>query len=203
MAFFEQIGRRITDAGQEVAQQTKNLTDTTRLNAKISDNKKKMSQLLFDMGQDYYKKHRKDTTCEEQEYIDRVNELFSEILRCQDEIEAIKNADICKVCGSRIEKGSSFCISCGTRLDSNELEESTFSSTSNVITCPICGAVVDVDSTFCTSCGSRLGGDEEMYEYGMGDETSEGTQYSPRVCPVCGTEAEDEDMFCLNCGTKL
>lgn len=53
MAFFEQIGRRITDAGQGVAQQTKNLTDMTRLNAKISENKKKMSQLLFEMGEDY------------------------------------------------------------------------------------------------------------------------------------------------------
>lgn len=27
-----------------------------------------MSQLLFEMGNDYYKKHRKDVDCEEQEF---------------------------------------------------------------------------------------------------------------------------------------
>lgn len=46
MAFFENIGKKITDAGQGVALQTKKLTDTTRLNAKIAENKEKMSQRI-------------------------------------------------------------------------------------------------------------------------------------------------------------
>ena len=89
MALFEQLGKKITDASHGVVKQTRNLTDTTRLNAKISENKKKMSQLLFEMGNDYYKKHRKDQDCEEQEYIDQLNVLFHEILRYQKEIEEI------------------------------------------------------------------------------------------------------------------
>ena len=35
MAFFEQLGKRLADAGQGVAQQTKNLADVTRLNSAI------------------------------------------------------------------------------------------------------------------------------------------------------------------------
>lgn len=203
MAFFEQIGRRITDAGQGVAQQTKNLTDMTRLNAKISENKKKMSQLLFEMGEDYYKRHRKDMNCEEQEYIERVNELFTEIIRCQDEIEAIKKADVCKVCGSRIEEGSSFCTSCGARLSGDELEDSAFWDASPSMKCPVCGAEIDEDSSFCTSCGKKLSKFDEKYDYAEDDAVQEDIQYSARICPVCGSEAEDEDLFCLNCGTKL
>ena len=37
MAFFEQLGKRLTDAGQNVVQQTKNLADVTQLNSAISD----------------------------------------------------------------------------------------------------------------------------------------------------------------------
>ncbi len=32
MAFFEQIGKCLTDAGQNVAQQTKDFADVTKLN---------------------------------------------------------------------------------------------------------------------------------------------------------------------------
>lgn len=203
MAFFEQIGKRITDAGQGVAQQTKNLTDTTRLNAKIAENKKKMSQLLFEMGQDYYQKHRKDKDNEEQEYIDLVNELFREILKCQKEIELIKAVDVCKVCGSRIVEGSSFCMSCGARLNADEIDDSSLIDSSNTRKCPVCGTVVDEESAFCTSCGAKLADPDDAYEYTEGDEAPEETQYSSRICPVCGAEAEDEDLFCLNCGAKL
>lgn len=41
MAFFEQIGKKITNAGQNVAQQTKNFTDVTQLNSAISEREKK------------------------------------------------------------------------------------------------------------------------------------------------------------------
>lgn len=203
MAFFEQIGRKITDAGHGVAQQTKKLTDTTRLNAEIAEKKKKMSQLLFEMGQDYYKKHRKDKDNEEQEYIDCINALFQEIIKCQKEIERIKTAAVCKVCGSRIVEGSSFCMNCGTRLNENQFEDSSLIDTENTRTCPICGTAVDEDSAFCTACGTKLAAADDVYEYTEDDEMLQDTWNSARVCPVCGTEAEDEDLFCLNCGSKL
>lgn len=199
MAFFEQIGRRITNAGQEVAQQTKNLTEITRLNAKISENKKKMSQLLFEMGQDYYLKHKRETDNEEQNYINRVNELFREVMDFQDEIERIKTADVCKVCGSRIVEGSCFCMSCGARLNANQIESNLLTESSSGRNCPNCGAAVDEDSTFCTSCGTKLFDADD----GFIDVAQEDPQYSARICPACGMEASDDDMFCSNCGKKL
>ncbi len=203
MALFERIGRKITDAGQEFAQQAKNLTDTSRLNAKIAENKKQMSQVLFEMGQDYYKKHRKETGNEEQEYIDRVNALFQEILQYEEEIKLIKTANVCKVCGARIEEDSSFCMSCGARLDETELEENVLTN-SDCITFPVCCAAFDADSAFCTTCGAKLTNADVEYEENYEVDYEEPEEaYSARICPVCGTEAEDADVFCLNCGTKL
>lgn len=198
MAFFENIGKKITDAGQGVALQTKKLTDTTRLNAKIAENKEKMSQLLFEMGNDYYKKHRKDAACEEQEYIDQVNALFYDILKWQKEIEQIKSADVCKVCGARIEAGAAFCMSCGAGLGADEMEvdESAGGTTRR---CHICGAAVEEGSAFCIYCGTKLANTDNRAEPAMEVEP----QSYGRVCPVCGMEAEEEDMFCMNCGTRL
>jgi len=199
MALFEQLGKKITDASYGVVKQTRNLTDTTRLNAKISENKKKMSQLLFEMGNDYYKKHRKDQDCEEQEYIDQLNALFHEILKYQKEIEEIKTSKTCKVCGSRIAEGAAFCMSCGTKVGADEVEAS---EDDDEVTrkCPACGALVDEDCVFCMACGTKL--EDSADEYSDEDEY-EDEEDSARVCPTCGTEAEDDDMFCMICGTKL
>ena len=199
MAFFEEISKKITNAGQGVAQQAKNLSDTARLNAKISENKKRMSQLLFEMGNDYYKKHRKDQDCEEQEYIDRINVLFREILRFQKEIEEIKTSETCKVCGSRITEGAAFCMSCGSRVCEEEIEDAE-NETAVVRRCPACGADIDEDSTFCTACGQRL---EDADAECSDEEEYEGEEESVRVCPTCGTEAENDDIFCMNCGARL
>lgn len=54
MAFFEQLGKRLSDAGQGVAQQTKNFADVTRLNGAISDKERRITQLYQSIGQTYY-----------------------------------------------------------------------------------------------------------------------------------------------------
>ena len=206
MTFFEQVGKRITDAGQVAAQHTRVLTDTTRLNVKIAENKKKMTQLLFEMGQDYYQKHRKETDNEEQEYIDQVNVLFREIIQWQDEIERLKSADVCRVCGSRIMEGASFCMGCGTRLGSDEIEEPPVIPAAGTKTCPICGSVIEEDSVYCTACGVKLedlNTPQEPYEFMELEEVHKEAPREIGICPVCGLKAMPGDTFCQNCGTKL
>ena len=43
MSFIEKLGKKLTDAGQGISQQTRNLADTARLNASINDRKKQVS----------------------------------------------------------------------------------------------------------------------------------------------------------------
>lgn len=199
MALFDQIGKKITDAGHGVVKQTRNLTDTTRLNVKISENKKKMSHLLFEMGNDYYKKHRNDRNCEEQEYIDQINVLFREILKYQKEIEEINTSETCKVCGSRIAEGAAFCMSCGTKVGEDEVVD-VEEDDEVAGKCPACGAPVDDDCAFCMVCGKKL---EDSADEHTDEEEYEEEEDYVRVCPTCGTEAEEDDMFCMICGTKL
>ena len=147
MAFFEQIGKRITDAGQGVAQQTKNLSDIARLNGQISDRKKKMSQLFLEMGQDYYKNHRRDTACEEQAYIDQLNDLYAELSALKSELAQVKGVTKCPTCGAEIPAGSAFCTACGAKT----------APAANPGSCPQCGAAVEAGNAFCNCCGAKLG----------------------------------------------
>lgn len=199
MAFFEEIGRKITNAGQGVAQQTKNMAEISRLNARISENNKKMSQLLFEMGQDYYLKHKRETDNEEQRYIDQVNALFREVMDYQDEIQRIKTAEVCKVCGARIEEGACFCVKCGARLDAGEIENDVLPPAGSTRRCSNCGSEVDADSVFCTYCGSKMPAAQTV----VPRKVQPAPQYVAPTCPTCGVEVQEGDLFCQNCGTLL
>lgn len=154
MAFFEQIGRRISDAGQGVAQQTRNLTDTTRLNSLISEKKKKISKLLWELGQDYYHKHKRDVSCEEQDYISQINTLLAEISIHKEEINQIKGVGTCPECGAELPSNAAFCTSCGTKVALRKIASETLGE--DIRRCPTCGAEAGEDNLFCNYCGTKL-----------------------------------------------
>lgn len=197
MALFEEIGKRITNASQEVVKQTRDLTDISRLNTKISENKKEMSQLLFELGNDYYKKHRREQDNEEKIYIDQINRLFDEVVKWEDAIEAIKASEVCRACGCRVPKGSVSCANCGARLGADSFADAYEEGTR---VCQNCGAVVSDDSVFCTSCGTKI---EVITEEPAGEGELDVAKRFIRACPSCGSKVEEGDLFCIACGKKL
>lgn len=116
MAFFEQVGKRITDAGQGVAKQTKNLAEVTRLNSTISECEKNISQLYFAIGEAYYGRHRDDAEAEELEKVNEVKELLEKIRQCREEIKQIKGTVKCPSCGAEVPLEAVFCGKCGNKM---------------------------------------------------------------------------------------
>ena len=116
MAFFEQIGKKLTDAGQGVAQQTKNIADVARLNVAISEKERKIAQLYTVIGQSYYEKHKDDPNVEIPE-VAEVNALVAEIAQSRQEISQIKGVQNCPACGAEVSDGAAFCTACGNKLD--------------------------------------------------------------------------------------
>ena len=60
MAFFDNIGRKVSEAGQKVIQKTGEMSDTSRLNAQISDEEKKINAAYLQIGKLYTNLHRGD-----------------------------------------------------------------------------------------------------------------------------------------------
>ncbi len=152
MAFFEQIGKRLTDAGQGVAQQTKNFSDVTRLNGVISEKERKISRLYASLGQSYYALHKQDPAAEALPEIGQINALFAEIARHREEIKQIKGVVKCPSCGAEMAMGAAFCTACGIKLEQSDSP----AQTSEGPVCPNCGKPVVPDDLFCNHCGTKL-----------------------------------------------
>ena len=153
MAFFEQLGKRLTDAGQNVAQQTHNLADVTRLNSAISEKEKKISQLFLVIGQSYYEVHKNDDTAEELEKIAEINALYAEIFENREKIKQIRGVVKCQNCGADVPLNASFCTACGTKVNRTETVKNNIEADCR---CPACHAVVEKGNLFCNHCGAKI-----------------------------------------------
>ena len=154
MDFFEKIGKRLSDAGQNVAQQTKGFADVAKLNAGISKTEKKISQLLLVIGQAYYQKHKNDADAEEIELIKQINALYAEIAESQEKIKQIKGLVKCPNCGTDLPSGASFCTVCSTQM--NTTEENNSNTPSDERVCPSCKSPVEPGHLFCMYCGAKM-----------------------------------------------
>lgn len=153
MAFFEQLGKRLTDAGQNVAQQTKNFTNVTQLNSEISDKEKKISKLYLNIGQLYYEEHRGDSSAEYREIVEEIDVLCSEIAQSREKIKQIKGVVKCPKCGADVPLNAAFCNVCGTKIVQTMIVDG---ENGGARYCPKCHAVVAADHLFCNSCGAKM-----------------------------------------------
>lgn len=158
MAFFEQLGKKISDAGQGVAQQTKNLADIAKLNNMVSGKEKRIAALYSEIGKAYYESHKNDAVAEEKAGISEINTLFAEIEQHRDEISRIKGIKKCPNCGADVASGSAFCNSCGQALAQDEPAPAPTDGK----VCKSCGAAVPDGNLFCNNCGARLEANQEV-----------------------------------------
>lgn len=151
MAFFEELGKKLSDAGQNVAQQTKNLADVAQLNSAINEAERKITQLKTKLGQSYYEAHKNDASAEGADIIAQITALYADIQTTRDKINDIKGIVKCTKCGADVPVGSAFCGSCGTKV---EAPAASAAPSGNI--CPKCGTVVAEGKAFCNNCGTKI-----------------------------------------------
>lgn len=158
MTFFEHIGKKLSDAGQGMMQQTKNISDITRLNGVISEKEKRITQLYMTIGQSYYERHKNDSNAEDLTSIQETTALLSDVAKCKEEIRQIKGSYQkilkCPNCGNDIPAAAVFCNSCGAKVFCDATESST--DIQNETACPSCGKAVPDGNLFCVWCGAKI-----------------------------------------------
>lgn len=156
MDFFEKIGKRITDMGSTVAQNTKNFADTTSLQKGISDSKKKIEQLYAAIGKAYYENHKNDPAAEEAASISEITALFAQIEENNEKIKLLKGVTKCPNCGEDIAPDALFCNNCGTKVVKAAPAAVEAAPVNAQRLCPTCGQPVGKDNLFCNNCGAKL-----------------------------------------------
>lgn len=154
MAFFDEIGRKVSAGGQQAVRQGKALAEIAKLNSQISDLERSISQQYSAIGKMYYEVHKEDIYAEQRDLIETINSAFATIRQCKDQISRLKGTMQCPKCGAEIANGAAFCSVCGERIPArNEVQEE------DVIYCKNCGKAMQKGQKFCTGCGQPWEGD--------------------------------------------
>ncbi len=157
MAFFEDLGKKISDAGQDIALQSKNKSELNRLNNISKDINAEISGLYAAIGCVYYERHKDDADAEEAVNIQKINELFDELERVNSEIKKLKGYRNCPNCDAEVGPDAMFCASCGTNVPPAQMNEPQNMSQGAVSFCPNCGNAIAPGNMFCNNCGTKVG----------------------------------------------
>ena len=196
MAFFDELGKKISQTSQGVVQKTKDTAEVIKLNGMISDEEKRINNLYTQIGKIYFELH--SDSCEEsfESMVASIKEAKSKIEQYSEQVKKLKGIVRCPNCGGDVQYGSPFCSSCGTKMEIKSA--SATNDDPNVIRCVKCGMPINDGCAFCTHCGTKV--EPEVVTEVVTDMVSD--DVSIMKCPNCGNNIGD-NAFCTNCGTKV
>lgn len=152
MAFFDDLGKKISQAGQSAVQKTKDITDTAKLNSAISEEEKKINNAYIQLGQQYMTLYGNNPEPAFAELVNIVNTAKASIEDYKKQISDIKKVTRCVNCGAEVSNSASFCNSCGAPVPKAANNVSGDAS----VQCAVCGQMMTKGMKFCTSCGSKM-----------------------------------------------
>ncbi len=118
MGFFDKLGDTVTEVGNNVSLKAKEVSEITRLNAKIRTDKTSMKEAYESIGKKVYECRKSGAELpdftSEMEIIERMKK---DIELCNEHIRMVKGTEICSECGSEVESGSSYCKHCGAKVN--------------------------------------------------------------------------------------
>lgn len=108
----------LAGATQKVVEKSGTLYSTTKLSLKISKLKAEIDENYKKIGNIVYSNYAgKDIEADDVETLcAAIQNMYNEIDEVSAEIAKLKGAIVCDVCGSEIQKGSSFCAKCGREI---------------------------------------------------------------------------------------
>lgn len=116
MSFFDDLGKKLSQAGQSAAQKTKEIAETAKLNSQISDEEKKINDFYLQIGKLYVSLHDENHEADFDELISSLHESENKVKECRQQIKDIKGVVVCEKCGAEVSNGSAFCSTCGAPL---------------------------------------------------------------------------------------
>ena len=156
MAFFDDLGAKLSKTGQKTMQKANDLADITKLNMRTGELNKAIQELYAKVGEQYYALHREQpeealaSLCGE---IDAANQELEQI---RADVQRIRPIKVCPSCGYENPSDASFCCKCSAALPELPRREEAGGPV-----CPSCGAPVMEGAAFCTKCGTRLAPPQE------------------------------------------
>jgi len=157
MAFFDELGKKISNAGLDAIEKTKNATNAAKINSSISDENRIINNCYKIIGELFCQCFDHSDIPEIQHQLDLVARSKQNIASFQMQLLEIKGVTICPVCKKEITVGSAFCSNCGYKMPVIQNEQV---QNSDAFKCPECGMTTKKELNFCINCGAKLHKDD-------------------------------------------
>ncbi len=185
MAFFDEIGRKITQTGQKAMQKTKDFADVAKLNANVTSMEKEIQNLYGQIGQLYVSLHGEAPESAFAELVRQLQDTTVQVDALKKQIQELKGVKRCVYCGAENPNHATFCSNCGSAILPQEA-----ANTADLVVCPHCGKGVERGMNFCTFCGSAMPSEPVQEQLGV-------------TCSCCGAAVPKDADFCNNCGASV
>lgn len=205
MAFFDNIGKKISDLGQGAMTKTRDLAYSARTSAAISDEERKINSYYSQLGRLYYAKCAGSADGEFLNIVNMIKDSNRRIEELRAENRARKGLVKCPQCGAENAVDSLFCCACGNRMEFHAATPS--GGAENVSDEEVAGQdIVPDEETGRTGSGvsTEEQADNEHAADGTAAEVSAQESEVPeqRVCSSCGAPLDEGAVFCGSCGTR-
>ena len=116
MAFLDELGKKISHAGQSAVQKGKELADIAKINSAVYDEEKKIDDNYREIGKLYYSLHGEDPDVDFAAMIAAIHESESKINEYKQQLKDIKGVVCCEKCGAEVSSNAAFCSACGAPM---------------------------------------------------------------------------------------
>ncbi len=116
MAFFDELGKKISQAGQSAVQKGKEIADIARINSSISDEERKIDDSYREIGKLYFSLHGENPDVDFAALVAGIQESGNKITEYRQQIKDIKGVVCCEKCGAEVSSNAAFCSSCGAPM---------------------------------------------------------------------------------------
>lgn len=203
MAFFDNIGKKLSQTSQDVVKKTKETAEIIRLNGVISEQQKALNSVYQELGKLYCEQNAISPEKEYEQFVVSASEIKQRIEEISEQIKQLKGIVPCPNCGGDVPYGASFCSMCGYSIP-----KKVISDNNNTVVCSNCGTKLSDNIKFCTACGNPVTATENnnsINEVSSVDDSVAVAQEdtSENRCPKCGSIMTKNLAFCTECGTKL
>lgn len=152
MAFFDELGAKLTKTGQMAAQKTNDLAETAKLNMRTGELNKVIQEKYARLGERYFALRGSAPEEELAEICAAITKANEELESIRLELQRIRQLKVCPACGAENPSDASFCSKCSAQLP--ELPPKPAEPGARF--CFNCGGKVAVTAQFCTKCGTKL-----------------------------------------------
>lgn len=120
MALFDKLGTTLMNAGKDVSQKARDLSDTAKLSIDIHSKEDQVEKLYAEIGMRYYMEHKDDEPAA-YEQMTQITEMLTVIDDMKKELLELKGAKVCARCGSEIDVADAYCKNCGAKIEEEDI----------------------------------------------------------------------------------